>query len=179
VLLTQSPSLSVLARGIGFQTFLGVLLDHSKRCAAHRGYEVAVRPERWKAALQPRELGAKRAGAPPLHGLHEPMDAILRMDLHKRVHVVWHHLEFYQLDLTLRGYLLKGPLQELLHAMDEDLAPALRTPDNVVLARKDDVPTALVLHAGMHPVAVHSTSSPNPLWSCLRTHQQAAVPPAA
>jgi len=55
------------------------------------------------------------------------MDAILRMDLHKRVHVVWHHLEFYQLDLTLRGYLLKGPLQELLHAMNEDLAPVLRT----------------------------------------------------
>jgi len=55
------------------------------------------------------------------------MDAILRMDLHKCVHVVWHHLEFYQLGLALRDYLLKDPLQALLHAMDEDLAPVLRT----------------------------------------------------
>jgi len=124
------------------------------------------------------KLGAKRAGDPPLHGLREPTDAILRMDLHKRVPVVWHHLEFYQLGLTLRGYLLKGPLQVLLHAMN--LAP-LRTPDTAVLARKDDVPTALVLHAGMHPAVVYSTSLPNPLWSCLRAHQhqQAAVPPDA
>jgi len=43
------------------------------------------------------------------------------------VHVVWHHLEFYQLGLALRGYLRKDPLQALLHAMDEDLAPVLRT----------------------------------------------------
>ena len=60
--------------------------------------------------------------------------------------------------------------------MDEDLGPVLRTPDKVALARKDDVPTALALHAGMHPVAVCSTSLPNPLWSCLRAHQQATVP---
>ena len=36
-------------------------------------------------------------------------------------------LEFNQPGLTLRGYLRKGPLQALLHAMDEGLAPVLRT----------------------------------------------------
>jgi len=41
---------------------LDVLLDHSKQCAAHRGCEVTVRPERWKAALEPRETRREARG---------------------------------------------------------------------------------------------------------------------
>ena len=60
------------------------------------------------------------------------VDAVLRINFYQKMYMVWHDFHFNYFGVYLGGFLRDELLQTLRYISDEDFAPILGTPDNVV-----------------------------------------------
>jgi hypothetical protein len=74
------------------------------------------------------------------------MDAELRIDLHEQMNVVGYHFQLDQLRMGLGNDFSDDRLEPGINALDEDGTAVFEAPNDVVLARVDEVSVALVLH---------------------------------
>ena len=85
------------------------------------------------------ELPTQQTRRPAFHQLNQPVNAELRIDINKQMHVIFHNLDFRDDRLTLcrtsRPYLF----QSLIGALFEHSTPVLRAPYHMVLTIKGDV----------------------------------------
>jgi hypothetical protein len=84
-------------------------------------------------------------GRPPLDGLHEAVDAELRITADEQVDVFRHDLHLDHLRFRLRPHIANDLLEACVDRRDENLSSVLRAPDDMVIARKSDVTVGSVL----------------------------------
>ena len=147
----HSESVNLVQDGHGSDSLLvfDVLLDHGQRRAANGGNEIGVRPERRKPTSQSRKLLPQKPRRPPLDEFDEAVDAKPRINLNQQMNVVGHDLHLDQPGPSLRDDLSRDLLKPRIDALDQHGPPKLGAENDVVLARVDDVPIALVLHASI------------------------------
>jgi hypothetical protein len=131
-------------------------LDDGQRCPTHGRNEVTVGPKRRKARFQPRKRVSRQTGRSPLNGLDHAMESELRIDINLEGDVVRHDLGLEQDAVRLVSNFGNDLLEPPIDALDQHLAPILRTKDHVVLARKDDVAIRSVLHTEIHRNGLHN-----------------------
>jgi hypothetical protein len=67
-------------------------------------------------------------------------------NFHEQVDVIGHDFDVQQLGSRLDHHVHEDFLEPEIDALSQDGTTKLRAPDDVVLARIDDVPVALVVH---------------------------------
>jgi hypothetical protein len=107
-----------------------VLLDDLERSAADGRDEVAVGPQCREPRAKRGELLSHESGGATLDGLHEPVDAELRINADEEVDVVGHGLELDELGSCLLADLGNDLLQTGVDAaafvVDDDRPSVLR-----------------------------------------------------
>jgi hypothetical protein len=85
------------------------------------------------------ELPTQQTRRPAFHQLNQPVNAELRIDINKQMHVIFHNLDFKDDRLTLCRNIAKYLFQSLISALFEHSTPVLRAPYHMVLTIKGDV----------------------------------------
>jgi hypothetical protein len=132
--------------GLHVLLILDVTLDNGPRCPTHGRNEVTVGPKRRKAGFKPPKLVSQQPGRPALNRLDHAMYSQLRIDVDQKMDVVWHDVDLNQDAVRFLDSFGNDLLEPPIDAIDQHLAPILRTKDHVVLARENDVSIRSVLH---------------------------------
>jgi hypothetical protein len=115
----------------------------------HGRNEVTVGPKRRKVRFQRRTLVSQQPRRSPLNDLDRAIYSELRVDINQQVDVVRHDLGLEQDAARFFSHFGNDLLGPPIHAIEQHLAPILRTKDHVVVTRKDKV--AIRFRSALHP----------------------------
>jgi hypothetical protein len=97
-------------------------------------------------ARRPMKLVSQQPRRPALNRLDHAMYSQLRIDVDQKMDVVSHDLDLNQDAVRFLDNFGNDLLEPPIDAIDQHLAPILRTKDHVILAREHDVSIRSVLH---------------------------------
>ena len=128
--------------------------DRRQRRTAHRGDEVAVRPQGWQAGPHRGNGRAQDVRGPALHPLDRPVDAVLGVTIDEEVHVVRHDCHLEDLRAPFACDLADNLLPVLTHRTAEDRSAVFGAPHHMIGAQIDDI--AVCLGLASHPAALYA-----------------------